>query len=110
MVRYCQIKAVLKASSLREYLPRAPLWNLLSLIRQSGQRVAEWLCQVTKETHLGLIAPTIDAVCERDLQGGMLVLISSQTLAHIEYCEGTNAHTQEPDYIHTHAPFSRCEF
>lgn len=92
MVRYYQIKAVLKASSHKEYLPYALFWNLLSLIRQNGLQGAEWLSQVTKETHWGLSAGTIDATCEGNLQGSMVVLISSQTLAHMVYYEGLNAY------------------
>lgn len=50
MPRHCQIKAVLCASLLREYFPYALLWKLLSLIRQDGQQLAEWLSQVTKDS------------------------------------------------------------
>lgn len=91
MVRYYQIKAVLKASSLGEYLPYALSWDLLSLITHNGQQVAEWLSQVTKETHRGLSAGTTGASCERNLQGGVLVLISSQT--HMVDREGADVCT-----------------
>lgn len=107
MVRYYQIKAVLEASSLREYSPRALLWNLLSLIRQDVQQVTQWLSQVTKETQRELSSGTIDATWEWDLQHACPDKLC--TLRHMVYCGGMNADTatdtREIDYIHIHTHF-----
>lgn len=107
MVRYYQIKAVFEASSLREYSPRALLWDLLSLIRQDVQQVTQWLSQVTKETQRELSSGTIDATWEWDLQHACPDKL--YTLRHMVYCGGMNADTatdtREIDYIHIHTHF-----
>lgn len=105
MVRYYQIKAVLKASSLREYSPHALLWNLLSLIRQDVQQVTQWLSQVTKETQRELSSGMIDATWELDFQHARPDKL--YTLRHMVYCGGMNAatDTREIDYIHIHTHF-----
>lgn len=97
MVRYYQIKAVLEASSLREYSPRALLWNLLSLIRQDVQQVTQWLSQVTKETQRELSSGTIDATWEGDLQHACPDKLC--TLRHMVYwryeCRHSHRHTRD---------------
>lgn len=107
MVRYYKIKAVLKASSIREYSPHALLWNLLSLIRQDVQQVTEWLSQATKETQRVLSSGTIDAMWEWDFQHACPDKL--YTLRHMVYCGGMNADTAtdswEIDYIHIHTHF-----